>query len=263
MATRTSGTSILDRSGRPSFVDWQLVQRGPWYLDVGYHIASALTIEDRRRSERDLVAHYLDRLAAGGVEVPPWNDAWLGVRRGFIYGFFPLGYHTEGRPRRDVQTSRASRHRGRRPRCLRSCPLRQRRESMGESIEDRWLRLKPIKVGWLGMEWARFEREITMAFEEGIERGVLDRRYEFLFEEDAGLPQGTAKDGVDAFHRLVDAGCLAVVGANYTDSAMALAEPANAREVPLISMCGTDVFHGEYLLPAGERRRGWGPSSHG
>src|SRR5260370_42087715 len=109
-------------------------------------------------------------------------------------------------------------------------------------------RIRRIGMGWLGREWAGFGREIGMAFEEGIERGVLDRRYEFLFEEDAGLPQGTAKDGVDSFHRLVDAGCLAVVGANYTDSAMALAEHANDRRVPLVSMCGTDAFHGEYCF---------------
>lgn len=128
------------------------------------------------------------------------------------------------------------------------------------SIEDRWLRLEPIKVGWLGMEWRRFEREIRMAFDEGIERGVLDRRYEFLFEDDAGLPQGTAKGGIDAFKRLVDAGCLAVVGANYTDSAMALAEHANALQVPLISMCGTDVFHGEYCFRLGNGDVGGDPS---
>src|ERR671936_269930 len=99
------------------------------------------------------------------------------------------------------------------------------------TIEDRWLRLAPIKIGWHGMEWARFEREIRMAFDEGIERGVLDRRYEFLFEDDAGLPQGTAKDGIDSYHRLVDAGCLAVLGANYTDSAIPLAEHVDARQV--------------------------------
>jgi hypothetical protein len=85
------GNLYLDHSRRPSFVDWQLVQRGPWYLDVGYHIASALTIEDRRRTERDLVGHYLGRLAAGGIEVPSWDDAWLGVRRGIVYGFFLWG----------------------------------------------------------------------------------------------------------------------------------------------------------------------------
>ncbi|MBX6391110.1 MAG: ABC transporter substrate-binding protein [Frankia sp.] len=128
------------------------------------------------------------------------------------------------------------------------------------SIEDRWLRLAPIRIGWLGMEWARFEREIRMAFDEGIERGLLDRRYEFLFEDDAGLPQGTAKGGVEAFRRLVDAGCLAVVGANYTDSAMALAEHANAAQVPLISMCGTDEFHGEYCFRLGNGDVGGDPA---
>lgn len=121
----------------------------------------------------------------------------------------------------------------------------------GTSIEDRWLRLAPMKIGWHGMEWARFEREIRMAFDEGIERGVLDRRYEFLFESDAGLPQGTAKGGVDSYLRLVDEGCLAVVGANYTDSAVALTEVVNATKVPLLSMCGTDGFHGEYCFRMG------------
>jgi hypothetical protein len=85
------GNLYLDGAGRPSFVDWQLVQRGPWYLDVGYHIASALTIEDRRRSERDLVRHYLGLLAAAGVDAPSWDDAWLGVRRGIVHGFFLWG----------------------------------------------------------------------------------------------------------------------------------------------------------------------------
>ena len=128
------------------------------------------------------------------------------------------------------------------------------------TVEERWLRLEPIKVGWLGMEWARFRREIQMAFDEGIERGVLDRRYEFLFEDDAGLPQGTAQAGLDSFSRLVDAGCLAVVGANYTDSAIALAEHANALRVPLISMCGTDLFHGEYCFRLGNGDVGGDPA---
>jgi phosphotransferase family enzyme len=85
------GNLYLDNAGRPSFVDWQLVQRGPWYLDVGYHIASALSTEDRRRSERDLVRHYLERLAAAGVDAPSRDDAWLGVRRGIVHGFYLWG----------------------------------------------------------------------------------------------------------------------------------------------------------------------------
>jgi thiamine kinase-like enzyme len=82
------GNVFLDGTGRPSFLDWQLVQRGPWYLDVGYHLTSALTVDDRRRHERDLLRHYLDRLAAAGVDAPSWDDAWAGIRRGVLHGFY-------------------------------------------------------------------------------------------------------------------------------------------------------------------------------
>ena len=85
------GNLYLDGDGRPTFLDWQLVQRGPWYLDVGYHIASTLTVADRRRSEMDLVRHYLDQLHAAGIESPPWDEAWRGVRRGMLHGFFLWG----------------------------------------------------------------------------------------------------------------------------------------------------------------------------
>jgi aminoglycoside phosphotransferase (APT) family kinase protein len=85
------GNVYLDALGQPSLLDWQLVQRGMWYLDVGYHIASALTVDDRRRMERDLLRHYLDRLAAAGVDAPSWDAAWLGMRRGIVHGFFLWG----------------------------------------------------------------------------------------------------------------------------------------------------------------------------
>ncbi len=81
----------LDHAGRPSLVDWQLVQRGPWYLDVGYHLASVLSVDDRRSAEEDLVREYLDRITAGGVSSPSWDDAWRGIRRGIIHGFFLWG----------------------------------------------------------------------------------------------------------------------------------------------------------------------------
>jgi len=67
------------------------VQRGPWYLDVGYHIASALPVEVRRKSERDLVRHYLERLSAGGVEPPSEDEAMTVIPRGILHGFFLWG----------------------------------------------------------------------------------------------------------------------------------------------------------------------------
>lgn len=82
---------FLDGEGHPALVDWQLVQRGPWFLDVGYHIAATLTVEDRRRSERHLVRHYLEQLAACGVEAPDEDSAWSGLRYGLVHGFYLWG----------------------------------------------------------------------------------------------------------------------------------------------------------------------------
>ncbi len=85
------GNVFLAGDGRPSLVDWQLVQRNFWGIDVGYHIASAISTADRERAERDLLTHYLDELRAHGVEAPPWDDAWNAYRVGTVYGFFMWG----------------------------------------------------------------------------------------------------------------------------------------------------------------------------
>jgi hypothetical protein len=91
------GNLYLDGAGRPSLLDWQLIQRGPWYLDVGYHIASALTVADRRAREGDLLRHYLDELRAAcaardrALTLPTPAQAWLGYRLGILYGFYHWG----------------------------------------------------------------------------------------------------------------------------------------------------------------------------
>ncbi|ADP82443.1 phosphotransferase [Pseudofrankia inefficax] len=92
------GNLYLDAAGRPSFLDWQLVQRGPWYVDVGYHLASALSVADRRRHEDDLLRHYLERLRAGGVDAPAFEDAQAGIRRGVVAGFFLWGITLKVKP---------------------------------------------------------------------------------------------------------------------------------------------------------------------
>ena len=82
------GNLFLNAAGRPTFLDWQLVQGGPWYLDVGYHLASSLSVEQRRQAEEELVEHYLDHLAVSGMERPAHDDIWKGLRRGFLHGFY-------------------------------------------------------------------------------------------------------------------------------------------------------------------------------
>ncbi|HXY92117.1 MAG TPA: phosphotransferase [Acidimicrobiia bacterium] len=85
------GNLFLDGDRRPCLIDWQMVSHGPWGLDVGYHIASALRVAERERTERDLLRHYLDQIRARGVEPPAWDEAWEEYRRGIVYGFFLWG----------------------------------------------------------------------------------------------------------------------------------------------------------------------------
>jgi hypothetical protein len=92
------GNLFVDAAGVASLLDWQLVQRGRWYFDVGYHIASTLTVPERRRTERDLLRHYLDALASYGVTPPPWEDAWRTIAFGMLHGFFLWGITTKVQP---------------------------------------------------------------------------------------------------------------------------------------------------------------------
>ncbi|MET0143439.1 MAG: phosphotransferase [Ilumatobacteraceae bacterium] len=70
-------------------IDWQLVQSSWWALDVAYHVGAALPTDDREKSERDLVAHYVECLRRYGVtDAPDAEAAWRGYRMGLAYGYF-------------------------------------------------------------------------------------------------------------------------------------------------------------------------------
>src|SRR3546814_20218849 len=73
--------------GERVWLDLQLVRKGrPWrYLT--YFPIGALTIEERRASERDLLAHYRAALVATGAEgVPNLDNIFEQYRRWVIYG---------------------------------------------------------------------------------------------------------------------------------------------------------------------------------
>jgi ABC-type branched-subunit amino acid transport system substrate-binding protein len=90
-----------------------------------------------------------------------------------------------------------------------------------------------------------------MAFDEAAEAGLLDRPVEFVLDAENGLPHGSAKNATDGFRKLVDAGCIAVAGAYSSDNAITVGPLANELEVPLISWCGTERFHGDYCFRLG------------
>jgi aminoglycoside phosphotransferase (APT) family kinase protein len=68
------------------FLDWQMVRRGNFALDLGYFLQGALTIEDRRRSERDLVAEYRGALSLPADDMPSADEVWLRYRASVAHG---------------------------------------------------------------------------------------------------------------------------------------------------------------------------------
>jgi thiamine kinase-like enzyme len=68
-------------NGEMGLSDWQTVSRGHWSRDVCYAISSALTVENRRLWEKDLLRFYLDHLQAAGGPKVDFDDAWLNYRQ--------------------------------------------------------------------------------------------------------------------------------------------------------------------------------------
>jgi ABC-type branched-subunit amino acid transport system substrate-binding protein len=90
-----------------------------------------------------------------------------------------------------------------------------------------------------------------LAFDEGVESGLLDRPYEFVLHGENGLPNGTAKNATDGFRYLVEEGCIGIAGAYSSDNAITVAPLANEMQVPLLSWAGTDRLQGEYCFRLG------------
>lgn len=57
----------VDAGGEMGLNDWQCCCKGNWSRDLAYTISTALSVDNRRAWERDLVAYYLDHLHAAGA----------------------------------------------------------------------------------------------------------------------------------------------------------------------------------------------------
>lgn len=71
--------------GEPVFSDWQVTRRGLFAHDVSYFMAMALTVEDRRRYQEDLLRSYLRRLEHA-CAAPSFDEAFLAFRATLLYG---------------------------------------------------------------------------------------------------------------------------------------------------------------------------------
>lgn len=80
------GNLYTDGGGRPGFIDW-CARREPWVLGFTYFVLSTLDPLDRRRWERALLQHYLDRLRHYGAAAPGFENAWYAHRCTALFPF--------------------------------------------------------------------------------------------------------------------------------------------------------------------------------
>jgi hypothetical protein len=81
------GNTYLTGGDETGLLDFQLSLRGCYSRDLTYILSTALSIEERRKHERTLIAFYLEELARGGVErVPTMDEAWLLYRQSAYWG---------------------------------------------------------------------------------------------------------------------------------------------------------------------------------
>jgi hypothetical protein len=78
--------NLFDDAGRTGFLDWGIINLSTPLRDVSYFLTMALSIEDRRKHERELLAHYLAVRAASGHSPIGWDEAWRSHRLQAAYG---------------------------------------------------------------------------------------------------------------------------------------------------------------------------------
>ena len=69
-------------------IDWQLLQRGGWALDVAYHLNAVLPTEVAEVEERRLLREYLSLMTGHGMDMPDDEEAWAQYREAAIYGYY-------------------------------------------------------------------------------------------------------------------------------------------------------------------------------
>lgn len=86
-----SGNILLGTTaGVPAvtMIDFQTVRIGPPGIDPAYFMGASLPIDERRKTERELIAGYHRDLVSAGVEDFDWNACWASYCQGALYGIY-------------------------------------------------------------------------------------------------------------------------------------------------------------------------------
>jgi hypothetical protein len=82
------GNWYITGDGRMGLCDWQCLTQGHWSRDLAYMISAALTVENRRAWERDLLQRYVARLndvTGGNIDL---DQAWDHYRRQMLHALW-------------------------------------------------------------------------------------------------------------------------------------------------------------------------------
>jgi Phosphotransferase enzyme family len=87
------GNTFVLPGNEMGFLDWQVARRGNWSQDLGYFFVSALTVEDRRAHEGELLREYLDALELPAQRRPSRDEAWERYRASMAFAL-PIWFAT-------------------------------------------------------------------------------------------------------------------------------------------------------------------------
>ncbi|MCJ2187839.1 phosphotransferase [Novosphingobium beihaiensis] len=80
--------NIYRTGGGMGVIDWQLLQRGGWALDVAYHLNAVLPVDAAEAGERRLLDEYLAMMRGHGIAMPGAEQAWAQYREAVVYGYY-------------------------------------------------------------------------------------------------------------------------------------------------------------------------------
>ena len=126
-------------------------------------------------------------------------------------------------------------------------------EARGDGPAAQRPQIEPYRIGMLGDVPGRcnesFELGLTLAFEESVEKGIGDRPIELVKREYAAQPWRACYPNVDAYVDLVEnEKVLGVAGPMTTDNSLSVLGQLDRYEVPMISICGSQRFGGDFAF---------------